>query len=128
MAILFGRAIPVIRRQPGAYVAGVWTAPIEPATVFLTLNIQPVGMSDFERLQALPEGRRGNAMMKAMGNLDANLQVAGDNHPGDIVFYDNARWLVIGESRWDTLGDADTSHITYLMAQEIEKGVGEAGA
>lgn len=128
MAVLFPKTHGVIRRGQGAYVNGVWTPGGEPAVEILLANIQPASSGDYARLQAVAAGRRISAMMRCFTDLDANLKVAGDDHPGDIVVYNGQRWLVIGSARWDSLDDADTSHCRYMLALEAEHAAGEVMA
>lgn len=128
MGVFFPRLYPVIRRGKGAYVNGVWTPAFETQAVELALNIQPASQSDYERVQAVASGRRVTAMMRAFANLDADLKVAGaDDHPGDIVVYNQDRWLVIGSSRWDVFGD-ELDHVRYMLALEAEHAPGEVMA
>jgi hypothetical protein len=83
---------------------------------------------DVERMEATASGRRTNNMVRAYADVDVELGVAGNGHPGDIVLYDNTRWLVVGAARWDVLGDPDTSHRRYLLAEEAERAAGEVMA
>jgi hypothetical protein len=126
--MLFARPTQVIHRTGGAYVNGVWTAPLEPAPVTVALLIQPAMRGDVERMEATASGRRTNNMVRAYADVDVELGVAGNGHPGDIVLYDNTRWLVVGAARWDVLGDPDTSHRRYLLAEEAERAAGEVMA
>lgn len=126
MGVLFPKAHSVIRRNAGSYVNGEWRLAGENGAETLPLNIQPPGNSDYTRLQAVAPGRRLSSMLIAYAGLDAGLKVAGDGHPGDVVLYNGRRWLVIGESRWDSFDDPDTSHLVYMLALEAEHSVGEA--
>ena len=126
MGVLFPKAHQVIRRSPGAFVNGEWRLPIESGAETLALNIQPPNNTDYTRLQAVAPGRRLSSMLIAYAGLDAGLKVAGDSHPGDVVIYNGRRWLVIGESRWDSFDDPDTSHLVYALALEAEHSAGEA--
>lgn len=126
MGVLFPKAFQVIRRSQGTRINGEWTLALEPGAEMLPMNIQPAGSSDYTRLQAVAPGRRLSSMLTAYADLDAALRVAGDDHPGDVVIYNDRRWLVIGESRWDSLDDPDTSHIVYMLTLEAEHASGEA--
>jgi hypothetical protein len=129
MAVFFPRIYQVIRRNPGAYVNGVWTPATDTASVDMPMNIQPASSSDYERVQAVASGRRVTAMMRAFAPIDADLKVAGTNdYPGDIVIYGDRRWLVIGSSRWDVLADPELDHIRYMLALEAEHAPGEVTA
>lgn len=126
MGVLFPKAHQVIRRNPGTRINGEWTLAMEPGAETLAMNIQPPNNTDYTRLQAVAPGRRLSSMLTAFADLDAGLRVAGDGHPGDVVIYNGRRWLVIGESRWDSFDDADTSHLVYFLALEAEHSSGEA--
>lgn len=126
MGVLFPKAHQVIRRSPGSFVNGEWRLPFEPGVETLAMNIQPPNNIDYTRLQAVAPGRRLSSMLTAFADLGAGLRVAGDGHPGDVVIYNGSRWLVIGESRWDSFDDPDTSHIVYALALEAEHSAGEA--
>ncbi len=126
MGVLFPKSHQVIRRNSGSFVNGEWRLPIEPGAEALAMNIQPANNTDYTRLQAVAPGRRLSSMLTAFADLDAGLRVAGDGHPGDVVIYNGRRWLVVGESRWDSFEDPDTSHIVYMLALEAEHTAGEA--
>lgn len=128
MGVFFARSYEVIRRNPGQYVDGVWTPAFDAQAIELPMNIQPASENDYIRVQAVASGRRVTAMMRAFTNLDAELKVAGDNHPGDIVLYNGQRWLVIGSARRDVLGDAESSHMRFMLALEAEHAAGEVMA
>jgi len=48
-----------------------------------------------------------------------NLELASDQHPGDIVVEYGERWLVTGRSIHDVTG-GPVSHNKYLLTKEIE--------
>lgn len=129
MAVLFPKSYQVIRRGVGSYINGVWTPAPEEGSETLLANIHPASSADYERAQATLAGRRITAMKRCFTNIGANLRVAGgDGYPGDIVIYQGQRWLVIGSADWNSLGDADTSHMRYILALEAERGDGEVTA
>lgn len=129
MAVLFPKTYAVIRRGQGSYIDGVWNPASEGAAEILLANIQPATAGDYMRAQSIASGRRVNAMMRCITNLDANLRVAGDQgYPGDIVIYDDRRWLVIGSAKWNSLDSGDTSHARFMLALEAEAGAGEVMA
>lgn len=126
MPVLFPSLYQLIRREKGGYVDGVWTPAIELDVEDIALDIQPANDFDYARVQAISAGRRVTAMVTATAALDAGLHVAGSRgYPGDIVIYNDERWIVIGSARFDSLG-GDTGHCRYLMTLEIEHGAGEA--
>lgn len=133
MTVLFPKTYQVIRRSAGSYVDGVWTPATESAAQPIELNIQPASVSDYNRLQAMPGGRRITAMVRAFADISAGLKVAGSGlndsgYPGDIVIYKSKRWLVVGQSESDSLNDPDTSHMRYLLVLEVEHGADEITA
>lgn len=129
MSVFFPKVYQVIRRNPGSYVNGVWTPAGESQPLNIAINIQPASATDYDRLQAMSSGRRVTAMMRVYADLDANLNVAGSNdHPGDIIIYNDQRWLVIGSTRWDVFGNSDTGHMRYMITLEAEHSAGEVMA
>jgi hypothetical protein len=126
MPVLFPSVYQLIRREKGSYVDGVWTPAIELEAEEIVLDIQPATDFDYARVQAISAGRRVTAMVTATAALDAGLHVAGaDSYPGDIVLYNNERWIAIGSARFNSLGNSDTAHARYLFTLEIEYGEGE---
>jgi hypothetical protein len=126
MTVLFGRSWKVIRRLPGQYVNGMWTPHTELPAEDILLNIQPASDADYSRTQSILGGRRVTAMMTATADIAAGLHVAGDGDwPGDIIIYNDRRWLVIGSATFDSLIGSITSHMRYLITLEAEHAAAE---
>lgn len=129
MAVLFPKTYYTIRRGKGTYIDGVYVPSVEPAPQPILLNIQPASATDLQRMQQTDSGRRINAMLAAFGGLGNELNVAGDDgYAGDIVVYENKRWLVVGKSIFNSIDGGDTAHARYLLALEAEYGPGEVMA
>ena len=127
MAVLFPKTYYCFRRGKGMYVNGEWIPPTNPAPEPIDLNIQPASETDYARLQSMPQGRRVTEMKIAIGGVHSNLHIAGeDGWPGDVIAHENANWLVIGRTKFDSLDGKDTAHCRYLLAKEIEYGTGES--
>lgn len=95
----------------------------------MELDIQPANDFDYQRTQIIAQsvGQRVTAMVTATAPLAAGLRVAGSHgYPGDIVLYNDERWIVIGSARFDSLGiGSDTAHMRYLLTLEAEHSAGE---
>lgn len=129
MAVLFRRIHRLIRRLPGSYVNGIWVPSVELPPQDIALNIQPADDRDYARTQAILSGRRVTAMVTATADLNANLNVAGDaDWPGDIIIYNNRRWLVIGSATFDAIENSITNHMRYLLTLEAEHAAAEETA
>lgn len=129
MSVMFRRIHKLIRRLPGQYTNGIWVPHIELGEEDIALNIQPATDYDYTRTQAILGGRRVTAMMTATSDLDANIHVAGDgNWPGDIIIYNNSRWLAIGSARFDAIPNSITNHMRYLLTLEAEHAAAEITA
>ena len=129
MGVLFKKLYKAIRRVPGEYVNGIWRPHIELAQEDIFLDIQPANDFDYQRTQAILGGRRVTAMMTVTADLDANLHVAGDGDwPGDIIIYNDRRWIVIGSARFDSIPNSISNHMRYLITLEAEHAAAEATA
>lgn len=116
----FRRPVQVIRRAAGQWVGGRWVeGPDGPADTIMA-SVQPATLSDDDTLQALPEGRRVEAMVRVY--TDAVLTVAGaDNTNGDRVVWPHGprpgHYLVRAVSPWQS---GVISHYRYLAVLEVE--------
>ena len=122
---------PVIFRQGGEYIEGVWQDYPEPAPVNVSLAIQGTRFFDEYRMQNRGEGQRQVASLKMFGPLSPRLRAPREASgttaeiPGDIVIYENERWLVTEEITWNSLSSAPTNHRRYIIQREIEKEISE---
>lgn len=124
---LFPRPYGLIRRGSGAYVDGIWTPAPEPGQATVLADVQPASTADYQRLEAMPGGRRTTNLLRLY--CDIQLAVAGDaDHPGDLILIDGTRYLVIGRMDRHVLGLQGVSHWRYLLVPEIETVPGEVTA
>lgn len=116
----FRRPVQVIRRGEGQWVDGRWVAGGDEAPITIMASVQPATLSDYDTLQALPEGRRVEAMVRIY--TDAVLNVAGaDGTNGDRVVWPHGprpgKYLVRAVSPWQS---GVISHYRYLAVLEVE--------
>lgn len=111
----------LIRRGPGAWVAGRWVEGVDdPTPLILLASVQPARQIDYDQMAALHEGRRIEAMVRIY--TDAVLNVAGaDDSNGDRLVWPYAprpgEYLVIDVSPWQS---RVISHYRYWAALEVE--------
>jgi hypothetical protein len=119
----FDKPFSVIKRSVGTYVDGVWTLPDDPAPVTVMGVIQPVRPVEYEATKLDRFGRHVESAKKFY--TKATLNVAGEGgFPGDIVLYNNKRFIAMGLAVYDTLG-GETDHKRYWLIEEIDKEIGE---
>lgn len=116
----FRRPVQVIRRGAGQWVAGRWIDGADGPPHTIMASVQPATLSDYDTLQALPEGRRVEAMVRVY--TDAVLAVAGatDTNGDRIVWPHGPRpgnYLVRAVSPWQS---GVISHYRYLAVLEVE--------
>ena len=116
----FRRPVEVIRRGAGQWVAGRWIDGADGPPHTIMASVQPATLSDYDTLQALPEGRRVEAMVRVY--TDAVLAVAGaaDTNGDRIVWPHGPRpgnYLVRAASPWQS---GVISHYRYLAVLEVE--------
>lgn len=117
----FRRPVQVIRRGAGQWVAGRWIEGADGPLDTIMASVQPATLSeDYDTLQALPEGRRVEAMVRVY--TDAVLAVAGaaDTNGDRIVWPHGPRpgnYLVRAVSPWQS---GVISHYRYLAVLEVE--------
>jgi hypothetical protein len=113
---LFPRNHQIIRVQPGGYVDGRWVPAVEAAPTTHSLHLQPANNVDIEMVQSMPGGQNISGLLRGYGGTTAPLK------EGDILLYDNARWVVVSAPpARDVLGP-DTAHVRYLFTREIAVG------
>jgi hypothetical protein len=127
MGVLFPKQYYYLRRTESGYTDGRENPPSVSAPIPLMANIHPASSSDYQRLEANPEGRRFSGVLRCYTDIDVDIKVAGEQkgYPGDIVIYNDKRYLAIAVSKYDSLDDVDTSHARYLLTPEIENSNGE---
>jgi hypothetical protein len=109
------RPYQIRRRAPGAWVAGRWVpgAPGEAETI--RASVQPATLSDYDLMQALPEGRRVESMVRVY--TDVQVQVAGNEDPvasGDLLDLPQGEYVFVAVSPWQS---GIISHFRYLAAR-----------
>lgn len=105
------------RRAPGAWVDGRWVAGgvLAPETILAT--VQPAQTADYDRLEALPEGRRVEGMVRVY--TTALLEVAGEDwrSSGDLLDWRDGQheegYVIIARSPWQS---HVIPHYRYLAA------------
>ena len=129
MATSFRRPIPVIQRTVGYFNDrdGSYVPAVEPDPVMIMGTTWPARASDYDRMEALQDGRKMNELR--LMNCDTRLNTVkqggvGEGHPGDVVLEDGARFLVIHERR-HTILQSSVSHYRYILEREISKAPGE---
>jgi len=119
MAMLGERNHPRITRAAGEFVKGRWVEGGETETTFRA-SIQPASKADYDKLQALAEGRRVEAAIRVYTR--ARLAVAGgDTRNGDVIIYRGDRYLVTAESDWN-VGMRGLDHYRYLAVRQQQSG------
>ena len=106
--------VTVYRRAPGSYVAGRWHAG-EPIRDTILATVQPAQLADYNRMEALLEGRRVEALVRVY--TDAKMQVAGagPEASGDLLQWgDGQAYVFVAVSPWQS---GIISHFRYLAAQ-----------
>lgn len=116
----FRRPVQMIRRGAGQWVAGRWIDGADGPPHTIMASVQPAALSDYDTMQALPEGRRVEAMVRVY--TDAVLAVAGaaDTNGDRIVWPHGPRpgnYLVRAVSPWQS---GVISHYRYLAVLEVE--------
>lgn len=116
----FRRPVTVKRRAAGQWVAGRWVDGGDAPAQTIMASVQPATLSDYDTLQALPEGRRIEAMVRVY--TDAVLDVAGaDDSNGDRIAWPHGPrpgdYLVRGVSAWQS---GVIPHYRYLAVLEVE--------
>ena len=109
--------VTVYRRAPGAYVAGRWHAG-ESVRDTIMATVQPAQLSDYDRMEALPEGRRVEALVRVY--TDAKMEVAGSGPEasGDLLQWGDGRpYVFMATSAWQS---GIIPHFRYLAAQLSE--------
>lgn len=101
------------RKSAGLYVDGAWQEGTEYDLPDITASVQPAKKEDYDQMEALPEGRRVEAMVRIYTNVELN--VAGvDNSNGDILIWRGSRYLVRDVSAWQS--DV-INHYRYLAVR-----------
>lgn len=109
--------VQIRRRAPGAYVAGRWVAGALGMPEFIMATVQPAQLSDYDQMQALPEGRRVDGMVRVY--TDAMLQFSAEapDASGDALDWPAGQldrpYLFVARSPWQS---NVISHYRYLAA------------
>ncbi|WP_212669118.1 phage collar protein [Xanthomonas retroflexus] len=94
---------------------GRWVEGAESQSDFRA-SIQPAKDKDYDKLQALAEGRRVESAVRIYTRTQ--LAVAGDTDSnGDIVIYRGDRYLVTAGSDWN-MGMRGVNHYRYLAVRQ----------
>jgi head-tail adaptor len=109
----FRKPQTIIRKTPGKYVDGVWHEGAEAPLPGVTASVQPAKKEDYDMMEAWPEGRRVEAMVRIYTSTE--LKVAGaDNSNGDILEWRGSRYLIRDISPWQS--DV-INHFRYLAVR-----------
>ncbi len=110
----FRKPQTIIRKTPGGYDGdGIWHEGTEGPLPDVTASVQPAKKEDYDHMEALPEGRRVEAMVRIYSSTE--LKVAGsDNSNGDILEWRGGRYLVRAISPWQS--DV-INHFRYLAVR-----------
>jgi hypothetical protein len=115
MAMLGERNHPLTTRAPGQWVEGRWVDGEESESSFRA-SIQPATKGDYEKLEALAEGRRVAAAIRIYTRTQL-AAAGGDTHNGDIITYRGDRYLVTAASDWN-VGMRGLDHYRYLAVRQ----------
>lgn len=92
---------------------------VEGGTVptIIIASVQPATSSDYDEMQARPEGRRIERMVRVY--TDQKLNVAGeDAHNGDALLWEGSRYTFAAVSPWRT---TMLKHYRYLAVKDVEQ-------
>lgn len=107
--------VTIRRRQAGDWVDGLWVPGTLNAPETILATVQPARSDDYDQMQALPEGRRVEGMVRVY--TDAALEIAAEDSTssGDqLVWPDGLRdrnYVFIARSPWRS---GIISHFRYL--------------
>ena len=110
---VFRQDVAVERREPGAFVDGVW-APgvVSPSVTFIKASVQPASQDDLERL---PEGQRITGAYKLFTN--DTLRLARDGQEADRVQIGGDWYLVTAAEDWN---NGIVPHNVYIVTRIVE--------
>lgn len=123
MGMLGERTYPRITRTEGRYVNGRWLEGAEVETTFRA-SIQPAKKDDYDRLEAMAEGRRVESAVRVYTRTELNVAGA-DAKNGDLIEYQGDSYLVTAASNWN-MDMRGVNHFRYLAVRE--KPASEAGS
>jgi hypothetical protein len=118
----------VIQRLRGQWIDGFYYPEIEGVTIEIMASIQQPGSGDNNAIASLPMGSRVSRYIKVYTDTRLNtVSQSPTGDIGDIILFDNRRFLVIGESQFQvmkkTRGDTPVSHYRYYAAELVEDAV-----
>lgn len=109
--------VQIRRRAPGAWVAGRWVpgALGSPETIMAT--VQPAQLSDYDEMQALPEGRRTDGMVRVYTDVVIGYSAEDPTASGDALDWPTGQldrpYLFVARSVWQS---RVIPHYRYLAA------------
>lgn len=109
--------VQIRRRARGTWVGGRWVAGALGAPETILATVQPAQLSDYDQMQALPEGRRAEAMVRVY--TDAVIQFAAEapDASGDALDWPTGQldrpYLFVARSVWQS---RVIPHYRYLAA------------
>jgi hypothetical protein len=124
MATSFRTKYPVIQRGRGNWQNGYYQPDTEGTEIEVMMSIQNPSSGDNNVIAQLPMGARVTRYIKVYTDTKLNTvsqQPQGD--AGDIILYQNRRFLIIGESLFQTLRmtrETPVSHYRYYAAEMVE--------
>lgn len=116
----FRKPVLVRRRAEGRWHAGRWLDGAEDEPVTILASVQPAPRADYDRIQALAEGRRIDAMVRVYTDAVLNVAAADDRNGDRIVWPAGPRpgdYLVVAITPCQS---GVIPHYRYLAALEVE--------
>lgn len=109
--------VQIRRRLPGAYVAGRWVVGAfgPPETIMAT--VQPATLADYDKMQALPEGRRVESLMRVYTVTEIQIAAEDPTASGDALDWPDGLldrpYIFVSRSPWQS---RVIPHYRYLAA------------